>query len=58
MTNYSCSVCEKELLETGKRIGCDHYKKWIYQKCNELSDSDFKYLQNNKIYGIALNVYL
>ena len=48
MTNYPCSVCEKEVLETDKGIGCDHCKKWVHHKCNELSDFDFKYLQNNK----------
>ena len=42
MTNYPCSVCEKEALETDKEIGFGHCK------CNDLSDFDFKYLQNNK----------
>ena len=48
MNNDLCSVCEKEIFETDKGIGCDHSKKWIHHKCNELSDFDFKYLQNNK----------
>ena len=48
MTNYPCSVFEKEVLETAKGIGCDHCKKWVHHKYNELSDFDFKYLQNNK----------
>ena len=38
MTNYLCSVFEKEFLETVKWIGCGHCKKWVYRKCNELSD--------------------
>ena len=48
MTNDPCSVCEKEVLETEKGVSCDHCKKWFHQKYNELSDFDFKYLQNNK----------
>ena len=48
MTNYPCSVCEKEVLETDKGIGSDHCTKWVQDKCNELSDFDIKYLQNNK----------
>ena len=42
MTNYPCSVCEKEVLETDKGIGWDHCKKCVHYKCNE-SDFDFKY---------------
>ena len=48
MTNYSCNVCEKEVLETDKGIGCVNCKKWVHYKWNELSDFDFKYLQHNK----------
>ena len=48
MTNYPCSVCEKEILETDKGIDRDHCKKWINHNCNELSDFYYKYLQNNK----------
>ena len=48
MTNYTCSVCEKEVLETDKGVGCDHCKKWVHHRCNELSDFDFRYLQNDK----------
>ena len=43
MTNYPCSVSEKEVFEV-KEIGCDHYKKWSHHKCNELSDFDLNYL--------------
>ena len=55
MTNYPCSVFEKEVLETAKGIGCDHCKKWVHHKCNELSDFDFKYLQNNKDFWSILH---
>ena len=48
MINYPCSVCEKEVLKTDKRIGCNLCKKWVHHKCKELSDFDFKHLQNNK----------
>ena len=48
MTNYTCSVSGKEVLETGKGIGCDRCKKLVPHKCNELSNFNFKYLQNNK----------
>ena len=48
MTNYTCSVSGKEVLETGKGIGCDRFKKLVPHKCNELSNFNFKYLQNNK----------
>ena len=48
MTNHPCSVFEKEASETVKGIGCDDCKKWFHHKCNELSDFDFKQLQNNK----------
>ena len=48
MTNYPCSVCEKEALQTDKEIGFGHCKKQVHCKCNDLSDFDFKYLQNNK----------
>ena len=58
MTNYPCSVCEKEALETDKEIGFGHCKKWVHCKCNDLSDFDFKYLQITKIFSIVLNVYL
>ena len=48
MTNYPCSVCEKEVLETDRGVGCDRCKKWVHHKYNELSNFNFKYLQNNK----------
>ena len=48
MTNYPCGTCVKEDLETDKGIGYDHWKKWVHHKYHELSDFDFKYLQNNK----------
>ena len=37
-----------EVLDTNKGTGCDHRKKWVHHKCNELSNSDFKNLQNEK----------
>ena len=48
MTNYPCSVCEKEVLETDKGTSYVHCKKWVHYKWNELSDFDFKYLEHNK----------
>ena len=48
MTNFPCSVCEKELLEIDKGIGCDNCMKWVHHKCNELNNFDFKYMQKNK----------
>ena len=57
MTNYPCTVSEKEVFEADKGIGCDHCMKWVHYKCNELSYFVFEYLQI-KISGIASNVYL
>ena len=39
--DFTCSVYEKEVLETDKGIGCDHCKNWTHHKCNELSDFHF-----------------
>ena len=58
MTNYSCTVCKREVLETDQGISCNHCKKWVHHKCNELSDPDFSVCKTTMISGIALNVCL
>ena len=34
---------------------CDHCKKWVYHKCNELSSCDIRYIQNNKDFWDCIN---
>ena len=53
ITNYPCSVSEKQVLETDKGVGCDHCN-WFIIKMNQVNLT----LNIYKISGIASNVYL
>ena len=46
VVEYPCSVCLKCVKTNDRAIYCDICKKWVHIKCNKITPSKYKEMQN------------
>ena len=42
---FPCGMCYKNILPQAKSVYCDHCKFWVHAKCNNISNFEYKELQ-------------
>ena len=45
-SNFPCGICHKNISANSKAILCSNCNLWIHIKCNDISNSEYKILQN------------